>query len=125
MGDQQIGKTVIIKVARADPLTPARSSEASGRADFGELAFPVVPIQMMALRSDGPKSFQAGSIDNQNVIIAVIVNIENRYTCSCGFQDIVFAINAPKSSNSIETVCLRIIQKNEGAMGIGSGQKSE
>ena len=125
MCNQQIDKTVIVKVARADPLAPPRGRKSGCGADFGELTSPVVSIQLVTLCPDGADPFQAGSIHDENIIVTISVKVKNRYTCSCGFQNIVFSIDTPKSDNAIETIRLRRIHKNEGVMDIGSGQKSD
>ncbi len=88
-GDVEVFPPVVVVIAYADALAPARGGEAGLRGHIGEGSIVVVVIEMVGWRFALWKSFESGSVYKENVGPSVIVIIEDGNASAGGF-DYVF-----------------------------------
>ena len=92
ISDVQILPAVIVVVARAHSLSPARSRHTGLHGHVTEGAVMIVAIQMIRRRLSRGKTFQSGAVHHENVGPAIIVIIENRDTGTSCLDDVLLRV---------------------------------
>src|SRR5450432_1403581 len=87
IGDVKIIPAVVIVVAHANALAPARGLEPGGFRDIGERPIVIIVVKMIRRRVLSRRTLQRGSVHQENVRPSVIVIIEDRYSRAGSFDD--------------------------------------
>ena len=109
--DVEVFPTVVVIVADANALSPARCGESGLNGHVGECAVMVVSIETIARTLPGRKSFEPGAIYEKNVRPAVVVVIEDGDASACGLDDVFLGIKAAENIRRGEASLLRVVGK--------------
>jgi hypothetical protein len=72
---------------------------------------------MIGGRFSGWKSFEFGSINDENVWPTVVVKVKNRYSCTGGLNDVFLGVLASENIHHRETRILRDVCKVRQRLG--------
>ena len=96
LGDEHVGVAIIVDVTRTDTLAPPGTRDSRFFGDVFELQSTQIVIEeRLGLRAVA----QASAIHQQDVGETVIVVVENCYTGSGGFRDVLFSVVCPGNFN--------------------------
>src|SRR5207244_377224 len=96
ISDVQILPAVIVVVAHADSLSPARSRQTRFERYVAESAVMIIAIKLIGRRLSSGEPFQSGAIHDEDVGPAVVVIIENRNAGAGCLDDVLLAIKPAK-----------------------------
>src|ERR1035441_5762450 len=94
VGDVEIFPSVVVVIADADPLAPARRSQTRFHSDISEGAVVIVAIEMIGGSFTRGKAFQGCSVHQKNVGPAVVIVVENGRAGASGFDDVLLRVLA-------------------------------
>src|SRR5581483_8724008 len=90
VSDEQVGETVVVVIAHANALPPARTPQSRLVGHVSESAVAVVAVKVIGRRI-ASDCFQAGSVDLKNVEPPVIIEVEEGDSAADIFQ-LVFVL---------------------------------
>src|SRR5258708_19319152 len=90
ISDEEIFEAVIVVIANADALSPARVRHTRLGRDIGESAITIVFEQMRRWLLSGGKTFQAPAVYQKNIQPAVVVVVIKSDAATCGLQQVFF-----------------------------------
>src|SRR5690242_13131371 len=111
VSDEQVFVAVVVVIANAHALSPARVRQTRFGGDISECAVAVV-FEEMAMRLAAPrKSFQSPAVDHKDVQPTVAVVIVKRDSAAGGLQQILILVLAPKNSFRVQSRLLADVHK--------------
>src|SRR6202035_4026463 len=96
VGDVQIFPAIIIVITGADSLAPSRRNQTGFFGDIRKSAVMIVVIKMVGGSLTRWKSFQRGSVHDENIRPSVIVIIKDGYARPCCPNDVLFGVHTAK-----------------------------
>src|SRR5215471_17137327 len=94
VGDIEVFPAVVVVVADANALSPARSGEAGLVGNVGECAVVVIAVEVIGRGLAAGKAFESGSIDQENVWPAIVVVVDDANAGAGSFDDVLLGIDA-------------------------------
>ena len=92
VSDVEVFPAVVVVVAGANTLSPARRVDTCFDSNVGEAAVMIVAVEMVGGALARGKSLQRGAIDEKNIRPAIVVVIQDCNTGASGFDDVLLGV---------------------------------
>src|SRR5258708_1559985 len=111
VGDEKIVETVVVVIADADALSPARMMQAGFGSDVGEGAVAIVFEKMRNRFLASRKTFEAPAVDEENIQPAVVVVIVKSDTAAGGFEKVFVFVLATENGFGVQAGLARNVEE--------------
>src|ERR1700690_1148911 len=95
-GNVEVFPSVVVIVAHADSLSPARGRQTRPRGYIAEGSVVIVAVKLVAGALSGGKAFESGSIHEEDVGPAVVVIIKDGDARAGGLDDVFLGLQTPE-----------------------------
>ena len=92
VSQEQIIVAVVIVIADADAVTPARMAESRFLGHIGESAVAIVVIEVICRFLAGGKSLVLGAVQQEDIEPAIVVVIEEGDSTTVGLHDVLLRV---------------------------------
>ena len=103
VGDEQIVPSVVVVVADANTLSPARVRDSGLRSDVGESAIAIVLEKMRSRLAARGKAFQARAVHQKNVEPSIVVVVVEGNAATGGFEQVFVLVLAAENGLRVQS----------------------
>src|SRR5947199_7832300 len=117
ISDEQVVPAIVVVVADAASLSPARVRDAGFQGNVGKRAVPIVAEQMRGGLTAFGKTFKARAVDQENIEPAVVVVVVKGDAAARGFEQIFVFVLAAENGLCIQTGFAAHIDEDHSVIG--------